>query len=138
MLTDQNDFGDGFHMASTEPFHMASTEPFFYDSTYKLVKKKKALPIDTNGRCITAKNVIQLRASYEMECSSECKILSDSDVCTIIDFDIIFAGGAWIFKNEQRSRDGTGRCCPKKANTSGVGKSNNYEDIYIPPYSNTH
>ena len=24
-------------------------------------------------------------------------------------------------------------------NTSGVGKSNNYcEDIYIPPYSNTH
>ena len=31
---------------------------------------------------------------------------------------------------------------PKRANTSGVGKSNNnhYEDIYIhvPPYSNTH
>ena len=34
------------------------------------------------------------------ECSSECKNLSDSDVCTIIDLDIIFAGGAWIFKNE--------------------------------------
>ena len=27
----------------------------------------------------------------------------------------------------------------KRANTSGVGKSNNYyEDIYIPPYSNIH
>ena len=27
----------------------------------------------------------------------------------------------------------------KRANTSGVGKSNNYyEDTYIPPYSNTH
>ena len=27
----------------------------------------------------------------------------------------------------------------KRANTSGVGKSNNYsEDIYIPPYNNTH
>ena len=27
----------------------------------------------------------------------------------------------------------------KRANTSGVGKSNNYyEDIYIPPYYNTH
>ena len=27
----------------------------------------------------------------------------------------------------------------KRTNTSGVGKSNNYyEDIYIPPYSNTH
>ena len=39
------------------------------------------------------------------ECSSECKILSDSDVCTIIDLDIVFAGGAWIFLNEQRNRD---------------------------------
>ena len=39
------------------------------------------------------------------ECSSECKILSDSDVCTIIDLDIVFAGGAWILKNEQRNRD---------------------------------
>ena len=38
------------------------------------------------------------------ECSTECKILSDSDVCTIIDLDIVFAGGAWILKNEQRSR----------------------------------
>ena len=35
---------------------MTSTEPFFYDSAYKLVKKEYALPIDTNGRCITAKN----------------------------------------------------------------------------------
>ena len=47
-LTDKNDFGDGCHMASTEPF--------FYDSAYKLVKKEYVLPIDTNGRCITAKN----------------------------------------------------------------------------------
>ena len=36
-LTDKNDFGDGCHMASTEPF--------FYDSAYKLVKKGYALPI---------------------------------------------------------------------------------------------
>ena len=39
------------------------------------------------------------------ECSSECKILSDSHVCTIIDLDIVFAGRDWIFKNEQRSRE---------------------------------
>ena len=39
-------------------------------------------------------------------------------------------------KNEQTSRDAAAN---KRANTSGVGKSNNYyEDIYIPPYSNTH
>ena len=70
------------------------------------------------------------------ECSSECKIHSDSDVCTIIDLDIIFAGGAWILKNEQRNSNAAAK---KRANTSAVGKSNNYyEDIYISPYSNTH
>ena len=72
----------------------------------------------------------------KMECLSELKILSDSDVCTIIDFVIVFDGGACIKKNEQRNRDVAAK---KRANTSGVGKSNNYyEDIYIPPYSNTH
>ena len=40
------------------------------------------------------------------------------------------------FKNEQRSRTAAAK---KRVNTSGVGKSNNYyEDIYIPPYNNTH
>ena len=40
------------------------------------------------------------------------------------------------FKNEQRSKDAASK---KRANTSGVGKINNYcEDIYIPPYNNTH
>ena len=41
------------------------------------------------------------------------------------------------FKNEQRSKDAA---APKRPNTSGVGKINNYyEDIYIhvPPYNNT-
>ena len=39
-------------------------------------------------------------------------------------------------KNEQRSRDTAAK---KRTNTSGVGKINNYcEDIYIPPYNNTH
>ena len=40
------------------------------------------------------------------------------------------------FKNEQRSKDAAAK---KRANTNGVGKINNYcEDIYIPPYNNTH
>ena len=81
---------------------MPSTEPFFYDSAYKLVKKEYALPIDTNGRCITAKNgtsneITRYSAKkppMKWEYSSECKILSDSDVCTIIDLDIVLAGGA--------------------------------------------
>ena len=42
----------------------------------------------------------------------------------------------FFLNNEQRSRDAAAK---KRANTSGVGKINNYyEDIYIPPYSNTH
>ena len=52
-LTDKNDFGDGCHMTSTEPF--------FYDSAKKLVKKEYALPIDTNGRSITAKNGVKFQ-----------------------------------------------------------------------------
>ena len=75
---------------------MASTEPFFYDSTYKLVKKEYALPIDTNGRCITAKNVCTSdeiprysakEPPVKWECSSDCKIVSDSDVRMIIDLE---------------------------------------------------
>ena len=39
------------------------------------------------------------------------------------------------FKNEQRSKDAA---APKRPNTSGVGKINDYyEDIYIPPNNNT-
>ena len=50
-------------------------------------------------------------------------------IYTIIDLDIVFAGGAWVLKNEQRSRDSAAK---KRTNTSGVGKSNNYyEDRYL-------
>ena len=48
------------------------------------------------------------------------------------------AGGAWILKNEQRNRDIAAK---KRANLYkwNIGETNNYyEDIYIPPYSNTH
>ena len=88
-LTDKNDFGDGCHMA----------EPFFYDSAYKLVKREYALPIDTHGRCVIAKKVctsdeIPKKTAKEppmkWECSSECKILTDGDVCTIIDLAAAF------------------------------------------------
>ena len=42
----------------------------------------------------------------------------------------------YIVKNKQRNRDAAAK---KRANTSGVGKINYYcEDIYIPPYNNTH
>ena len=91
-LTDKNDFGEGCHMASTEPF--------FYDSAYKLVKRECALPIDTNGRCVIAKKVVctfgdiprysAKEPPMKWECSSECKIITDAEVCTIIDLAAAF------------------------------------------------
>ena len=68
------------------------------------------------------------------ECSNEYKSLSDSDVYTIIDLDIDFAGGAGIFKNEQRSRDTAAK---KRANTSGVGKNINYYEAIYTNYTYT-
>ena len=52
-------------------------------------------------------------------------------------FPIIILKNEKTFKNEQRNRDDAAK---KRADTSGVGESNNYyEDIYnIPPYNNTH
>ena len=91
-LTDKNDFREGCHMASTEPF--------FYDSAYKLVKREYASPIDTNGRCVIAKKVVCTSGEIprystkeppmKWECSSECKILSDAEVCKITDLAAAF------------------------------------------------
>ena len=97
-LTDKNDFSEGCPMASTEPF--------FYDSAYKLVKKENELPIDTNGRCITAKNGahpmkfrdIQLKSlprSWSGQVNVKFSVIV-MYVYTIIDLDIVFASGAWI------------------------------------------
>ena len=78
---------------------MASTEPFFYDSAYKFDKREYALPIDTNGRCVIANKVCtsgetQRNSAKEppmkWEYSSESKILSDAEICTIIDLAAAF------------------------------------------------
>ena len=71
----------------------------FYDSAYKLVKREYALPIDTYGRCVIANKVCtsgetQRNSAKETpmkwKCSSECKILSDEEVCMIIDLAAAF------------------------------------------------
>ena len=89
VLTDKDDFGDSCHMASTEPF--------FYDSTILCCD---ASPIGIYWQRILFLTILYASISDEIprysakeppmkwECSSECKILSD----------IVFAGGAWIFK----------------------------------------
>ena len=59
-----------------------------------------ALPIDTNWRCIIVKKVVCTSGEIprnsakeppmEWECSNECKILSDAEVCKIIDLAATF------------------------------------------------
>ena len=46
----KEDFGEGCHTASTEPY--------YYDSAYKLVKRDYALPIDENGKCVVANEIL--------------------------------------------------------------------------------
>ena len=65
-----------------------------------------ASPIGIYWQCILIFDKIVCRIVKE----SECKILSDSDVCMIIDLDIVFAGGAWILKMNKE----IGTLLPKK------------------------
>ena len=48
-ICDKKDFGEGCHMASTEPY--------FYDAAYSPVKRNYAIPIDEYGKCTLAKLV---------------------------------------------------------------------------------
>ena len=48
-ICDEKDFGEGCHMASTEPY--------FYDAAYSPVKRNYAIPIDEYGKCTLAKLV---------------------------------------------------------------------------------
>ena len=66
-LTDKNDFGDGCHMENI-------SLSFSFMIPHTSLSKKSVLAIDTNGRCIKAKNGAhpltlqdnQLRASHEV------------------------------------------------------------------------
>ena len=54
-----------------ESSHTASTEPYFYDSTYQIVKRPYAIPIDKNGRGIIAKQVKKESALKQWQCTHE-------------------------------------------------------------------
>ena len=74
----QKDFG--------ESSHTASTEPYFYDSAYQLVKRPYAIPIDENGKCITAKQVKKESEWKQWQCTNECKGITPSEELSIITF----------------------------------------------------
>ena len=71
--------------------------------------------------------------SLESALSTACVSVSKSKLVEWTEYliDNVYTRPKKHFKNEQRSRDAAAK---KRANTSGVGKINNYcEDIYIPP-----
>ena len=84
----KEDFGEGCHTASTEPY--------YYDTAYKLVKRDYALPIDENGKCVVANEILPEDEKEDgkhpmiWECSSECKPLTETEVDAIVSLRVAF------------------------------------------------
>ena len=78
----KEDFGEGCHTASTEPY--------YYNTAYKLVKRDYTLPIDENGKCVVANEILPEdekedgKHPMKWECSSECKPLTETEVDAIV------------------------------------------------------
>ena len=58
-ISNEDDFGD--------TRHTASTEPYFYDSAYQLVKRQQALPVDKQGKCVVAEITIVEKKQKQRE-----------------------------------------------------------------------
>jgi len=70
-----------------EDCHTASTDPYYYNTAYKLVKRDYALPIDENGKCVVANEILSEddgKHPMKWECSSECKPLMETEVDAIV------------------------------------------------------
>ena len=101
----REDFGKGCHSMSTEPY--------FFDSAYQLIKRGAAIPIDEDGHCIIAKEIISdeegkeakaaaktaeeareakevARKKKKWECSSQCKIVTNTEVDCIVSMKAAF------------------------------------------------
>ena len=99
-LTEKNDFGDSCHMASTSLsfmiLHTSLSKRVYVANRYHANRYQWEMH---HSKDVCTSDEIPRYSAKEppmkWECSSECKILGDSDVCMIIDLDIIFAGGAF-------------------------------------------
>ena len=80
-IRNRKDFGDGCHLASTEPY--------FYDYEYKRVSRDHAIP--EYGVCVVVKPVTtddkkgNKKPPIKRECTRECKFLTDCEVNAIVD-----------------------------------------------------
>ena len=61
-----------------EQYHTASSEPFFYDQSYCLVKYTSAIAVDSSGRCVVAEEIgdrdPKTNQTLKWKCTSECKL----------------------------------------------------------------
>ena len=101
----RDDFGKGCHSMSTEPY--------FFDSAYQLVKRATAIPINEDGHCIIAKEILSdeegkevkaaaktaeeakeakaaARKKKKWECSSQCKLVTNTEVDCIVSMKAAF------------------------------------------------
>ena len=120
-ISSADDFGEGCHMASTEPY--------FYDSAYKPVKRDYALPIDEFGKCVLAKEITgdSQNSKYKCKnqpmkwaCTSECKIPTVDEVHAIVELKEAFD------KPIQEVRQALNICdsnCPNQHYTKVVGNA---------------
>ena len=65
-----DDFGDCYHMASSEPY--------FYDQSYTCEKHNSPIVIDASGRCVIAQELGERDAKSERllkwKCTRQCKL----------------------------------------------------------------
>ena len=115
MVIAEKDFGEGCHMATTEPY--------FYDSAYQHIKRDHALVIDENGKCLLANEVNTEREDKKhgtkkppmrWECTSECKVLTDSEVGSILDLKKAFERP---IQDVRKTLDTCDSDCPNQHNT---------------------
>ena len=80
----RDDFGEGCHTTASEPY--------YYDSAYHLVKRPSAIPVNKDGTCVVAKEISNSEntnykgepATKGLECHSECKVITDTEVAAIV------------------------------------------------------
>ena len=85
VIVNEHDFGEGLHSVNSEPY--------FYESSYNYTDRPSTLYVDEFGRC---RHVIKEgdtdNAPNTWKCCDMCKNLTQSEVCSILNFKSKFDG----------------------------------------------
>ena len=83
VIVSEVNFGEGLHCTPHEPI--------FYDTAYCLWPKDQPLPINEDGECVVAEEVVVMKPHKETlihkyKCSARCKLLTKCEVDSILSF----------------------------------------------------